>query len=210
MPLQPNLMIERRQDCIKSFNNIHYDTVSGHRVVKLLSGDYYVSIDGNEVLATILGSCVAACVRDPVLGIGGMNHFLLPGGEGECWQLNGESTRYGTFAMESLINGILRAGGQKERLEVKVFGGGNVIRNSSRIGSKNAAFVREYLHSEGLRILSEDLEGDLPRRIHFFPATGRVMMRKLYRKEDLSVVEAETKYHATLLAKPVEGEIDLF
>lgn len=208
--LQPNLILERRGDLLSSFNNIHFDQASGRRVVKLFSGDYYVSTDENDMLATILGSCVAACVRDPIAGIGGMNHFLLPGGEGDCLQQNGEATRYGTFAMESLINGILKAGGRKDRLEVKVFGGGNVIRNSACIGSKNAAFVRKFLKDEGLRIVSEDLEGDLPRRVHYFPATGQVLLRKLRRKEDLSIVEEETKYRSSLLSKPVEGEIDLF
>lgn len=209
MQLQPNLIIERRKDFSSSFGNIHFDANSGYQVVKLFSGDYHISLKPGEMLATILGSCVSACIRDPQLGIGGMNHFLLPG-EGSCHSTNGEATRYGTFAMESLINGILKAGGRKDRLEVKVFGGGNVINNSARIGSKNAAFIRTYLKDEGLRIVSEDLEGDLPRRIHYFPETGQVLMRKLRRKEDLVVIEEEAKYKKSLSASPVEGEIDLF
>lgn len=209
MQLQPNLIVERRQDYVSSFSNIHFDTGTGYHVVKLFSGDCHVSTRPDEMLATILGSCVSACVRDPALGIGGMNHFLLPG-EGSAMMQNSEATRYGTFAMESLINGILKAGGCKERLEVKVFGGGNVINNSARIGSKNAAFIRQFLHDEGLAIVSEDLEGDLPRRIHYFPHTGQVLMRKLYRKEDLVVAEDEAKYRKSLAVQPIEGEIDLF
>lgn len=209
MQLQPNLIIDRREDFKPTYGDMHFDAATGHQVIKLFSGDYYISTQPKEMLATILGSCVSACVRDPVLGIGGMNHFLLPG-EGPGLVQNGDATRYGVFAMESLINGILKAGGRKDRLEIKVFGGGNVINNSARIGSKNAAFIRTFLQEEGLRITSEDLEGDLPRRIHYFPETGQVMMRKLRRKEDLRVVEEEAKYTRSLAARPIEGEIDLF
>ncbi len=188
---------------------IAYDPQSGMNVVKIFSGDAYVSTKPNEMLVTILGSCVAACIRDPIAGVGGMNHFLLPGNESTVTELSA-ANRYGVFAMESLINGILKAGGRKERLEVKVFGGGNVINNSIRIGSKNASFIREFLKAEGIKIVSEDLEGDLPRRIHYYPDTGKVMMRKLKRKEDMQVLEEEKKYTQTLTAKPVEGDIDLF
>jgi chemotaxis protein CheD len=176
-------------------------------VVKLFSGDWYVT-KSNEMLATILGSCVASCVRDPVTGIGGMNHFLLPGDENST--AHSDATRYGVFAMESLINGVLKAGARKERLEFKVFGGGNVINNSARIGSKNAAFVRRFLQKEGFRIFSEDLEGDYPRRVHYYPATGKVMMRMLRRREDLAVVEEEAQYTRSIAAKPIEGNIELF
>ncbi len=112
--------------------------------------------------------------------------------------------------MESLINGILKAGGQKSRFEVKVFGGGNVINNSARIGSKNAKFIREFLQKEGFRITSEDLEGDHPRRLHYYPDTGKVMMRLLKRKEDMVVVEEEAKYKNRIITKPIESDIELF
>lgn len=181
----------------------------GYRVVKIFSGDLHVSTEPQEMLVTILGSCVAACIRDPIIKVGGMNHFLLPGNDMVVSELS-DAARYGVFAMESLINGILKAGGRKDRLEIKVFGGGNVIKNSQRIGSKNAAFIRQFLKSEGYRIASEDLEGDLPRRIHYYPDTGKVMMRKLHRKEDFRVVEEETRYQNSIAAKPVEGDIDLF
>lgn len=184
-------------------------STQGYDVVKIFSGDWHVSTQPNEMLVTILGSCVSACIRDPIAKVGGMNHFLLPGNDIVVNELS-DAARYGVYAMEALINGILKAGGRKDRLEVKVFGGGNVIQNSQRIGSKNAAFIRHFLKSEGYRIVSEDLEGDLPRRIHYFPDTGRVMMRKLRRKEDMRVVEEETRYSNSIVAKPVEGDIDLF
>jgi chemotaxis protein CheD len=175
-------------------------------VVKIFSGDWYVSTKPGEMLATILGSCVSACIRDPIAGVGGMNHFLLPG---EDDSQTSESARYGVFAMESLINGLLKAGGHKDRFEVKVFGGGNVINNSARIGSKNAAFIRQFLQKEGIRIVSEDLEGDYPRRLHYYPDTGKVMMRQLKRKEDQVVVEEEERYKKQI-SKPIESNIELF
>jgi chemotaxis protein CheD len=180
-----------------------------HQVVQIFSGDWHVSTQPKEVLVTILGSCVAACIRDPIAKVGGMNHFLLPGSELVVPELS-DAARYGVYAMESLINGLLKAGALKSRLEVKIFGGGNVINNSQKIGSKNAAFVRHFLENEGLPIASEDLEGDLPRRIHYYPDTGKVMMRKLVRKEDLKVVEEEARYSKSIVIKPVEGDVDLF
>jgi chemotaxis protein CheD len=186
-----------------------FDPATGHHVTKIISGEWYVTKGPNEMLATILGSCVSVCMRDPVTGIGGMNHFLLPGDENTVTQ-NSDAARYGVFAMESLINGILKAGGRKDRLETKVFGGGNVINNSAKIGSKNAAFIREFLKREGFRIASADLEGDHPRRIHYFPETGKVMMRKLRRRDDMKIIAEEAQYTKTINTQPVEGEIDLF
>ena len=138
-----------------------------------------------------------------------MNHFLLPGDD-RVDSGASDSARYGVFAMESLINGILKAGGHKDRFEVKVFGGGNVINNSAQIGSKNAAFIRSFLRREGFRIASEDLEGIHPRSLRYYPTTGKVMMRLLRRKEDMVVVEEEARYSKQIIAKPVEGEIELF
>ena len=211
-PTKPSLVDRRHRDSTQDyFRGVKrdFDAESGLYIVKIFSGDWYVSTQPNEMLSTILGSCVAACIRDPIARVGGMNHFLLPGSETMVSQAS-DAARYGVFAMESLINGILKAGGQKNRLEVKVFGGGNVINNSARIGSKNAAFVRKFLNEEGFTVASEDLEGDLPRRIHYFPDTGKVMMRRLKRKEDLVVVEEEARYSRTISTKPVEGDVDLF
>lgn len=178
-------------------------------VVKIFAGDCVVSDKNDEMLATILGSCVSACVRDPVASVGGMNHFLLPGSDNVDMQ-SSDSARYGVFAMESLINGLLKMGAQKDRLEFKVFGGGNVINNSARIGSKNAAFIRSFLKREGYSIIAEDLEGNYPRSIHYYPTTGKVMLRKLQRKEDMIIAEQEKKYSTSINTKPIEGDIELF
>ena len=180
-------------------------------VVKIFSGDCYVSDQPGEMLVTILGCCVAACIRDPIIGVGGMNHFLLPGtledgGDAD----DGKALRYGVYAMEQLINEILKRGGNKSRLEIKLFGGGNVTNNSAAIGSKNALFVQEFFRKEGLAVATEDLGGDLPRRIHYYSDTGKVMMRKLKRREDMVVVEEEQQFDSLLRKTPLEGSIDLF
>ena len=205
---------ERRKSGDSTYDYFHsgkrvYDKESGIYIVKIFAGDFYVSRRSGEMLSTILGSCIAACVRDPVTRIGGMNHFLLPGDENMVTDI-GAAARYGVFAMESLINGILKAGGEKSRLEVKVFGGGNVTNNSAKIGSKNAVFVRKFLADEGFKIAAQDLEGELPRRVHYFPDTGKVMMRKLHRKDDMVVVDEEKRYQQSIAVKPVEGDVDLF
>lgn len=194
-------------DGVKRYFDQNHDVT----VVKIFSGDCYVNEGPGEMLVTILGSCVAACIRDPKIGIGGMNHFLLPGTlDDEKSTEDPGALRYGVYAMEQLINEILKKGGNKLRLEVKLFGGGNVINNSAAIGSKNAAFVREFFKREGLAVATEDLGGDYPRRIHYYPDSGKVMMRKLRRREDMAVVEEERSFERSLSQKPVEGSIDLF
>ncbi len=184
-----------------------FDAREKVHVVKILSGEWHVSTRPDEVCVTILGSCVSACIRDPFAKVGGMNHFLLPGEDNNAASA---SARYGVYAMECLINGLLQAGGRKDRFEVKVFGGGNVIQHSARIGSRNAAFIRSFLHKEHLAIAAEDLEGDCPRRIHYYPATGRVMLRALHRKEDMIVLDEEKRYAERIATKPIEGSVELF
>lgn len=187
-----------------------HDREKPGKVVTLYSGDYYVTDKPEEMIVTILGSCVAACLHDPVAKVGGMNHFLLPDtGEGAA-RAGADSARYGVFAMEQLINGIMKLGGVKSRLEVKVFGGGNVINNSAMIGSKNVAFVKRFLQQEGLAIAGGDLGGDYPRRVRFYPDTGKAQMMRLRRKEDMAVISEEQKFAETLKVKPVEGGIELF
>lgn len=179
------------------------------KITKVFSGDWHVTDQENEMLSTILGSCVSACIRDPIAKVGGMNHFLLPGDENTVSKIS-EAARYGVFAMESLINEILKRGGHRIRLEIKVFGGGNVIKSSTPVGTRNAQFVREFLKREGFRIAAEDLEGQYPRSLHYYPVSGKVMVRKLRRLEDLKVVEEEKRYSKLITSKPIEGNIELF
>lgn len=156
----------------------HFDSRLGCDVVKLLPNEYFVTGE-DIVLSTVLGSCVAACISDPVVRIGGMNHFMLPGSdEGGS---PGVSMRYGAFAMEVLINEILKAGGRRERLEAKVFGGGAVIDRLRQlnIGERNADFVLDYLQTEQIPVLAQDLRGEHARRVNFMPRTGRVMVKRM-------------------------------
>jgi len=188
----------------------YYDQVAEITVIKVFSGEFYVSTQPGEMMVTILGSCVAACVRDPVAHVSGMNHFLLPDTQGQ----DGATLRYGAFAMEQLINEILKKGGMKSRLEVKVFGGGNVIRSSALIGDKNSVFVRRYLAEEGIKIAKEDLGGTYPRRVHYYPDTGKVMIRHLRREEDLTLINKEENAYKHEIEdrneKGTEGEVELF
>lgn len=188
----------------------YFDHIHEITVVKVYSGDCYVNEGPGEMMVTILGSCISACIRDPLISAGGMNHFLLPSASREedltC-------ARFGAYAMEKLINDLMKKGAKKERLELKLFGGGNVIESGARIGEKNVAFIREYVRNEGLRVVKEDLGGTAPRRIHYYPDSGRVMMRKLSRKEDFENVRKEETVYQKKLDKQTakqDEDIELF
>jgi chemotaxis protein CheD len=174
---------------------------------KLLPTQYLV-IDDDTALTTTLGSCVAACIRDPLLGIGGMNHFLLP--EGNVG--DGAPARYGSYAMELLINDMLKRGAHRKRLEAKVFGGANVLKGftSNPVGTRNAEFVRQYLQAEQIPVLAEDLCGIHPRKIWFFPATGRVVVQRLPHAHEAEVAATESAVRAQLSRVPVTGGVELF
>lgn len=180
--------------------------------VKVLPGEHYVSTAGQEMIVTVLGSCVAACVWDTRLKIGGMNHFMLPD-SGSDVPVD-KAMRFGNFAMEELINDVLRRGGRRESLEIKVFGGGNVLpgiaASSTSVGDRNAEFVKRYLSEEGYRIAAEDLGGPHPRRIHFFPRLGKVIRLFLKKDVERAVVNREMSYRSRLQTVEVEGEIELF
>ena len=177
--------------------------------VKISPGDHYVTRSRTEMIVTVLGSCVAACIRDPIAGVGGMNHFMLPESDNGVWGVASASLRYGNFAMERLINDILCRGGHRSRLEVKVFGGASIIGNAALIGPKNADFVEAYLRNEGLPIAAAHLRGAHARRIHYLPLTGRVRMLELARSE-ISVATAELGYGVSLRNDTPAGSIELF
>lgn len=181
-------------------------------VVKVLPGEFYVGVNEEQV-STVLGSCVSACIHDPLRGLGGMNHFMLPEprGASDSWSSAvGRAARYGSDAMEQLINAILKAGGQRADLKVKVFGGGKVLAQMSDVGARNIEFVRRYLENENLRIVAEDL-GDLyPRQVQFYPKSGRVRVRQLRRSTDVALVAEEKGYLKRLAAEPVSGDVELF
>ncbi|HEC16554.1 MAG TPA: chemoreceptor glutamine deamidase CheD [Sedimenticola sp.] len=186
-----------------------------HNIIaaKILPGEYYVTTR-NEMITTVLGSCVSACIRDRVFGIGGMNHFMLPLSNGRGWggadDVLSTAMRYGNYAMEHMINDILSHGGHRRNLEVKVFGGGRIIDAMTDVGVKNIQFVRDYLAQENLEITGEDLGDIYPRKVIYYPATGRVRVKKLKHLHNDTVVRREEAYRHDIEHKPIEGEIELF
>jgi chemotaxis protein CheD len=187
-----------------------FDNAASAWMVKVFPGEFYVTRRPDEVVLTVLGSCVSACIRDPILGIGGMNHFMLPSHNSGDWGGDLKSTRFGNFAMEKLINELIKAGCTRERMEIKVFGGANVTESSNAVGSDNSAFVLRYLEAEGLRCAAQDLGGTLPRRINYYPATGRVVRRLLGLNERGVVDREEHDYGKRLQKQQPAGEIELF
>jgi len=157
----------------------YHDKTFNTDAVKLLPNEFYVT-DEDLMLTTVLGSCVSACMRDPFSGIGGMNHFMLPEG-GDISSPESVSMRYGAYAMEVLINELLKAGAVRHRLEAKVFGGGAVlsVMQQTQIGRHNADFVLRYLEMEGIPVLAQDLNGSHARRIHYFARTGKAMVHSM-------------------------------
>jgi chemotaxis protein CheD len=179
---------------------------------RLLPGEYYVTLH-DEGIYTTLGSCISACIRDRITGIGGMNHFMLPASaDKEGWKSTSLSaaTRYGNFAMEHLINDILKNGGNRRNLEVKIFGGGRVMAGMSDIGMRNISFVRDYLNTEGLPIVTEDVGDIFPRMLVYFPANGKVRVKRLRSLHNNTIAAQEASYLETIQAKPVSGDVELF
>ncbi|SIQ56623.1 chemotaxis protein CheD [Rhizobium sp. RU20A] len=175
--------------------------------VHVIQGEYKVVSDPDVVLTTILGSCVAACLRDPVAGVGGMNHFLLPG-SAEAMAAGGDATRYGVHLMELLINGLLKKGARRDRLEAKIFGGAKTIARFSNVGEQNARFARQFLSDEGIRIVSESTGGEHGRKLEFWPVSGRARQYALTGVETQKTVQMETR--PAPVAKPAESSIEFF
>jgi chemotaxis protein CheD len=189
--------------------NVYYDRTFDCDAAKILPGEYYFT--GRDMLiVTVLGSCVSACIRDRATGLGGMNHFMLPDG-GDSGPVSA-SMRYGGYAMEVLINDLLKAGARREHLEAKVFGGGAVLRGftAMNVGERNAAFVTQFLKTERIPVLAEDLNDVYPRKVYFFPRTGKVLVKKLMQTHNDTLARRELDYAKRLKVEPVGGEIDLF
>ena len=215
-PKNTSVIYDCLPEALPGFDKInrYWDDKHNIYTAKIVQGEYYVTTHG-EMIITVLGSCVSACIRDKKIGIGGMNHFMLPLDskyKKKSWKENPVDTaaRYGNVAMERLINAILAHGGMREDLEVKVFGGGRVLNISMDVGKDNIDFVRQYLHTEKLRIDSEDLGGEYPRKVMYFPASGRAMVKKLMRMHNETIVQRERQYIEILKVEPVEGEIEIF
>lgn len=188
--------------------NHYYDRVFQYEAVKILPGEYFIA-SSDMVLVTVLGSCVTACIRDRERGIGGMNHFMLAEGSDD---LVGASARYGVYAMEILVNHLLKSGARRHALEAKVFGGGRVLSSLSgaMIGERNAEFVLRYLQTEQIPILARDLLDVFPRKVYFFPQTGRVLVKRLTSLHNDTLERREREYAARLSGAQIAGAVELF
>ncbi|MFZ6742667.1 chemoreceptor glutamine deamidase CheD [Undibacterium sp. JH2W] len=191
--------------------NVYYDRTFDCDAAKILPGEFYFT-NKDMLIVTVLGSCVSACIRDRVSGVGGMNHFMLPDTGGDADNPVSASMRYGTYAMEVLINELLKAGAKRENMEAKVFGGGNVLRGFTAInvGERNAKFVLDYLRAERMRVTAEDLNDIYPRKVYFFPKTGKVLVKKLKVEHNDTLRRREQDYASKLKTTSVGGEVDLF
>jgi chemotaxis protein CheD len=191
--------------------NLYFDRTFNLQASKIVPGEYYVT-RRDMVLVTVLGSCVAACIRDKTSGVGGMNHFMLPKSMGEKSGWLSASARYGAYAMEVMINQILKQGARRENLEAKLFGGAAVIKNmqSLNVGDDNAKFALEYLRKEKIPVISQDLLGDLPRKVYYFPQTGKVLVKKLQSLPNDTIISREQEYNTRLTNSSIEGDIELF
>jgi chemotaxis protein CheD len=181
--------------------------VDGFRRMHVIQGEWKVSNDPTVVLSTVLGSCVAACLRDPSAGVGGMNHFLLPGSVDALAQ-GGDMSRYGVHLMELLINGLLKQGARRDRLEAKIFGGAKTIASFSNVGQQNADFAHRFLQDEGIQIVGSSTGGDAGRKLEFWPVSGRARQYALTGAETKRTVQQETRPVAA--PKPVESSIEFF
>jgi len=174
--------------------------------VKVLPGEYYVTADDMMVM-TVLGSCIAACIWDPRVRVGGMNHFMLPDGG------NDSSGRYGSYAMELLINEMMKLGARRETMQAKVFGGGQVMHTftTMNVGERNTQFVLDYLQTERIAVISKDVLDIHPRKVCYFPATGKAMVKRLAHSHPETLETQERKSSAAVVAKAVAGgSVDLF
>lgn len=187
------------------------DPAEGIATVKILPGEFYVT-QQQERIETVLGSCIAACVHDPVARIGGMNHFMLPmdkSSSNRNLELS-DANRYGNYAMENMVNSLLRHGAKRERLEFKVFGGGRIMSSMTNIGWYNIGFVFDYIYTEGFKVISQDIGDVFPRKVIFYPTDGRARVRRLNSMHNESLFEQESQYVKTIDRKPVEGDVELF
>lgn len=185
----------------------YHDAAFKLDAVKLMPGEYFVHDADDLLLTTVLGSCVSVCLIDRLAHLGGMNHFMLPDG--------GSAGRYGVYAMELLINGMMKRGARRERLQAKVFGGGHVMSNFSTInvGEQNVAFIDQFLASERIPVLSRDVLDIYPRKVCLFPGSGRALVKKLAAAQASSIASQEAEARGSLSRKPAQaaaGSVELF
>ena len=177
-----------------------------HNAVKVLPGEYFVAREPLAIM-TVLGSCIAACLWDSRMRVGGMNHFMLPDGDS-----SDASGRYGSYAMELLINEMMKLGARRETLQAKIFGGGQVMANftTMNVGERNTRFVQDYLATERIPVVSEDVLDIYPRKVVFFPVTGKAMIKRLAHAHPEATAQ-EARGNAASVARATSGgSVDLF
>lgn len=175
--------------------------------VKVLPGEYFVSSE-DLVIMTVLGSCIAACIWDTKARTGGMNHFMLPDGD----SADGFG-RYGSYAMELLINEMIKVGARRETMQAKIFGGAAVMAGftTMNVGERNTRFVLDYLATERIPVISQDVLDIHPRKVCFFPVTGKVLVKRLAHSHPESLAVEERRGNAAIVAKNTSGgSVDLF
>lgn len=191
--------------------HLYFDREHNSEAAKILPGEYYAT-GRDMVLVTVLGSCVCACIRDKVSGIGGMNHFMLPDSGQDRSNPLGESARYGTYAMEILINQLLKMGAKRSNFEAKVFGGASVLRGFTvnNVGERNAEFVMQFLNTERIPVVAQDMLDVNPRKVYYFPASGLVRVKNLKQVHNDTIISREAEYNARLQYARLEGDVELF
>lgn len=187
-----------------------WDSSRSMVVAKVLPGEFYVS-KHNELISTVLGSCIAACIYDEQLGLGGMNHFMLPGVKDmEDINANDLNCRYGNWAMEYLINELIKNGACRHSLKIKLFGGGKIIRSMTDIGIGNIRFANAYIQDEALELVSHDVGGPWPRKVVFNPQTGKAHVKKLRQMHNDTIEKREVRYLHDIEAQDAKTNIELF
>ncbi len=194
--------------------NRYWDNYHHFFAAKILPGEYYITMQ-DEIVVTVLGSCVSACIRDKVLGIGGMNHFMLPNSNEDLSNhlASGPSTiasRYGSYAMEMMINDILKYGGDRGNLEVKIFGGGRILKTMTDVGARNIQFVEDYIALECIPLIAKDTGDIYPRKVVFHPKSGKAKVKKLRALHNDTLLKREEEYQDRIEDKSVSSDIELF
>ena len=208
--MNSNATLPTVDSSVSTHRRLQFDREINALLVWVGQADYYVSSSPNEVIVTVLGSCIAVCMYDPIAHCGGMNHFLLPEDASGRSELPGQALRYGSYSIERMVNTLLVKGAKRERLVTKVFGGANVITGTSNVGHRNADFVEQYLSREGFQISGRNLRGTQARKIRFFPATGKVQMTMLGTDAVKSVVRNEDILRTAPEIVTKHGTVELF
>ena len=197
-------------DYVRDRRRYYFDTRLNSTMVSVFQGDFYTSANPNETITTVLGSCIAVCIRDPDIRFGGMNHFLLPQALGKEAVSNQNQLRYGSYSIERLINVVMSHGGRRDRMEVKIFGGSNLQSGPISIGSHNADFVERYFETEGIQVVAKDLRGNSPRRLRYNPCSGKVLVKRASDRDAQSIFAQEKLMSSSKLNETQFGQVELY